>query len=198
MTPNFYIDVKVRAMPELQTGDRKRQSIGDVLSKTVQLVHAFMTRQKLKMAVAFPDAVVGDQRAPGKTVRVFAEFEQDLENLANDFEICEFAETVHLLRIKTVPADFAGPFVEYRRFRIRRYEDGSNLAREEQIQRSRFLPAIMFTSKSNGQPFTMFFDVIARNSAVVECTAKYVSNAGEGPNGYGLSTPDRPFALPSL
>jgi CRISPR-associated endoribonuclease Cas6/Csy4 subtype I-F len=160
-----------------------------LLARLVKILHGVFRGKPETFAIALP--------ARGFSgVRVFARERAELDFLAGAIASHWFVRDYARLGYPvSVPADYTGPWVSYRRFRIpsatsdRNAEPGQptlGQRRAAQAQKDR-LVYLISDSQSNQQKFSLFVQIVAADGA------------GEfKPNSYGLSSSERVFALPDM
>ncbi|MBU2774263.1 type I-F CRISPR-associated endoribonuclease Cas6/Csy4 [Acidithiobacillus ferrooxidans] len=140
-------------------------------------------------ALAFPDIQAGEFRHPGGRVRIFAEESEalrDLRALIDHSDSLDFRVKVKG-DVQDVPADFAGPWVEYRRFRIPGKASRRPEFRAARIEKADTLPYIGVHSRSTDQYFVVYIDPM-----VTDARLDGVSDS------YGLSVSSRAVSVPDL
>ncbi|MBN6744206.1 type I-F CRISPR-associated endoribonuclease Cas6/Csy4 [Acidithiobacillus ferrooxidans] len=181
-----YIDIHIHQGRDSQIptahGASNLQALLDVL-------HGAFVEFPGTFALAFPDVQVGEFRHPGRRVRIFAE---DAESLCGLRTLVDHSDSLDF-RVKVkgdvqeVPADFAGPWVEYRRFRIPGKTSRRPEFRAARIEKADTLPYIGVHSRSTDQYFVVYIDPIPTNGRL------------DGvPGGYGLSVSSRAVSVPDL
>lgn len=160
-----------------------------LLARLMKILHGVFRGKPETFAIALP--------ARGfSSVRVFAREREDLDFLVGAIQSHWFVRDYARLGYPvSVPADYAGPWVSHRRFRIpsarsdRNAEPGQptlGQRRSAQAQKDG-LVYLICDSQSNKQKFSLF----VKSMAAVE--------PGEfRPNSYGLSSSERAFALPDM
>ncbi len=188
MKPNVYADISLRANTGLL--------IPVLAGRVVEALHPAMARHPGCFALAFPYAKQGPTTTPGHHVRVFATDRTLLEGALDIIECETLRECVHAGRIRDVPADWAGNFVAYERFRIpSRRGKGTpeqmskrQRIRHKRLAQARDLPFVKVHSKSTGQLAVLTFTtLIAPNKGL----------SGQ-PDAYGLSRPQATVWLPFI
>ena len=189
----FYSDVRINRVS------------GDVLSIGTMLfsvLHGIFKSNEGKYALALPSIRTGDTvRHPGSIFRVFYENEDEGNRL---FLLLtghkSLGDKIAVSpRPIPVPSDFSGEWAEYRRFRIPSRKstmlrdsmgNRSGITTSLRIKRMNLaesLPFFRFNSKSTGQAFSLHIE-------------QREGTPGEvfSPDGFGLSSETRSFALPVL
>lgn len=154
----------------------------------LKVLHGVFSSHPGQYALALPDYPRSFPR-----LRVFATSREDLDQLVAATETHHtFGEIGRFTYPKSVPEDFSGRWISYRRYRIpsRKAErnPGSNLRlRRIQTADKADLPYFTLQSHSNGQAWRLY----------VQTEAGSATESLE-PDGYGLASASRPFALPDL
>lgn len=184
MTPKYYADLTARAAVDEATGTV--QSV----SRLVFVLHGAFRTLGTAYALALPAMRTGELRHPGRVVRVFAETKEQLEDLLDNVEANSAMQRFIAGRIRQVPADFNGPWREYRRFRTPGRGTSKPEWRMKRLVIGDALPYFRGSSKSTGQVFSLRVQPLPAQAAhgIAECL----------PDSYGLSGCERPFALPEL
>ncbi|CAK0781605.1 conserved hypothetical protein [Gammaproteobacteria bacterium] len=182
MKPLIYCDLEVRA-------NAQGEGISiPVLERALGVLHGVFRKSPGKYAIALPLARFGEHRHPGTVVRVFSETREDLDRLVAAIQ--EQSVVMDYLMIgypRIVPANFSGPWREYRRYRISNRGSRLEKCREFRLQEASKLPYLRVISRSTGHGFGVY---IAQLDAGRTDDCK--------PDSYGLSVATRPFALPLL
>lgn len=177
MEPHCYVDIAIaRRAPPMAA------------ALVLRVLHGAFRRTPGHYALALPDYPRGFSR-----LRVFAETRDALDALVAATEThAALADYGQFSYPKNVAADFAGPWVSYRRYRIptrntERKPDGTvRLRRMQEADASR-LPYFSIRSESNGQTWRLYIE------------AHDVEAGGTAePDSYGLAIASRPFGLPAL
>lgn len=175
MAPRHYVD--------FQIGPRPSPSAATLALK---VLHGVFGQYPGHYALALPDYPRSFPR-----LRVFAASREILDQLvaASEESLKEIGRFAYP---KTVPEDFTGPWVSYRRYRIpsrkaERKPDGNLRLRRIQSADAAELPYFALRSQSNGQVWRLYVEA---QPALAPVPAT--------PDGYGLATASRPFALPWL
>lgn len=182
MRPRFYADIEIS---KKERGAEKSALL--LVSRLVSGLHKIFHGSPGEFAIAFPKMRTGDLRHPGRKVRVFAETLENLDKLRGPLEKNGLLEEFEIVQTKSVPVDFNGEWVEYRRYRIPNNRSRLEKCRLYRFSEAESWPYLRMLSKSTGHLFSLH---IARmeSSGPSDCL----------PDSYGLSVSDRPFALPVL
>lgn len=178
MRLQYYVDFKVL------NGEMALPIVSGAIIKVLHGVFA----DQAKYAIAFPGNSIFS------IIRIFASNRDDLDELvaktAGHLIIQNYAQIGYP---RMVPADFNGPWVEYRRFRIPTRkadrDQGAPLrAKRIKIADESKLPYLILTSKSTKQQFGLYFQVLKTVAGISEAR----------PNSYGLSSALHSFSVPDL
>lgn len=194
MQPRVFIDFRVRASATLP--------LPAAASKTLAALHKTFVERPGLFALGLPDAPEQGLRC----LRVFASQASELESLA--FRVRD--APARISDVVTVPEDYAGPWVRYKRFRIstrkndvsgpwlkagkptdeRAFAKPEGMLRERRIRQAMEAqwPYFEVHSASTGQHFRLIVEPIAADGPLTETVE---------PDSYGLSVTTRPFALPA-
>lgn len=181
MEPRHYVDVQLGPRPSPITA-----------ALALKGLHGVFSLHEGQYALALPDYPRSFPR-----LRVFAASREALDQLVTAIETHPgytdgFAKVGRFSYPKSVPDDFAGPWVSYRRYRIPsrkadRKPDGNLRLRRIQTADAAELPYFGLRSQSNGQTWRLYVE------------AQPAATAGHAePDAYGLAAQSRPFALPRL
>lgn len=169
-----------------------------VANQVMPILHAAFKRNSGVFALALPQCLPGKKSSSGNTLRIFSSSADDLLGL------CNAVKSHYLFRdyctIKTtneVPADFCGPWVEYRRYRPSNKnadrkggdDNGMLRARRMAYAEDHRLPYFVLTSGSNKHGFSLYVEPLAGEA----CGAQSIE-----PDSYGLSVTSRSFSVPQL
>lgn len=160
-----------------------------LLARLMSILHGVFRSKPETFAIALP--------ARGfSSLRVFARDRADLDFLAGAIQSNWFIRDYTRLGYPvSVPADYAGPWVSYRRYRIpavksdRNAEPGQpTLGQRRSAQAEKDgLVYLISHSESNQQKFSLYVQSVAGDGP------------GEfKPNSYGLASSERVFALPDM
>lgn len=190
MQPVVYVDLEVLA------GDGGGESMpAPILAgAALDVLHGAFRQQPGRYVLALPDVAPDRACAPGRILRVFAGSRDDLDALVaavgghpiiRDYTRIGYPHPV--------PAAFSGPWIEYRRYRIpsqKSLRKPGDTLRERRMQSAseRGLPFFQMRSRSNGQSFMLYVQVLDAAIGNAECR----------PDCYGLSVSSRSFAVPRL
>lgn len=190
MKPVIYVDLEVLA--EDQGGESMPAPV--LAGAAMEVLHGAFRQHPGRYALALPSVLTGKAKGPGRTLRIFAGSRDDLDTLVAVVSghpiIRDYTRWGHQ---RPVPEDFAGPWIEYRRYRIpaqkslRKPNDSLRERRMQTAQRLR-LPYFHLRSRSNGQQFMLYVQALEGKETGSACQ----------PDGYGLSVSSRPFAVPRL
>ncbi|HOE41250.1 MAG TPA: type I-F CRISPR-associated endoribonuclease Cas6/Csy4 [Rhodoferax sp.] len=160
-----------------------------LLARLMRILHGVFQSKPETFAIALPSHGFS-------SVRVFARDRTELDFLAGAIQSHWFVRDYTRLGYPAaVPADYAGAWVSYRRYRIPSAKSDRNAqARQPTLGQRRSAQAqkdglvyLISDSQSNQQKFSLFVQSMAA--------------AGPGefrPNSYGLSSSKRAFALPDV
>lgn len=178
MQPRYYFDIAI------QPGFS-----GPVMDMLMNTLHLAFARSDRQYAVAWPYAQRGKRRSLGSIVRVFSSSRDALDDLVTCVSSASVVDQYcAIMPIRSVPADFEGDWLEYRRIRVPGRRSAFADARLKRLEEAEKLPHFRVFSRSTGQRFPLFVDVIMHDAAADECR----------PDGYGLSVATRAFRLPAL
>lgn len=182
MKPYFYADVTARARVDEATGTLQ------AVTRLVFVLHGAIRTLGSHYALALPAMRTGEFRHPGRVVRVFAETREQLDGLLDNVEAHAVLKHFAIGRVRPVPADFAGPWREYRRFRTPGRSTSKPEWRARRLAEGDNLPYLRGASRSTGQAFSLRIQPLSADNRTDECR----------PDSYGLSGCERAFALPEL
>lgn len=189
MKVQFYTDIKLKGAAGI--GARTTASM------LMALVHHHLTKRPGTIAMAFPEAVVGNNPGPGKHIRVFSESDEQLEYFLDELEKSPVLALIQgVIRIRPVPINIT-KLVSYPRFVIGSRKRGKKdhdeyyarrlQRRNERLAESFFLPSLLVSkSASTGQTYPVCF----------ECHYSETATEQGQINGYGLSQSASPVWLP--
>ncbi len=188
MKPNFFVEITARSSVTTGGGRSTAASMAHLL----QVVHGARMSRGIHFAVALPCMRQGENPYPGNMMRVFASQESDLALLLYDINANELLNgRVNAGKLHVVPADFAGPWVEYRRFRIPGRKSRTQETRARRMQIGDERPYLRLASKSTRSVHSVRIEEV-----------RHASNPVDGkdfvPDCYGLSVSTRRFALPAM
>jgi hypothetical protein len=190
MQPNFFLDLAVRGTPSAGAG---ALTALPVLTRLVSTLHGVMWRSELELALAFPHMREGFHRHPGNVLRVYSTSLDELAQLTQRLRENERLDPhVHCHFPRSVPTAFDGPWVEYRRFRVRSRGSGRATARAGQIVQAESFPFFRLNSKRTAQVFSLHIQRLLNGRQSSD------NPFGFKPDSYGLSTSEAPFALPMV
>ncbi|HLA36318.1 MAG TPA: type I-F CRISPR-associated endoribonuclease Cas6/Csy4 [Rhodocyclaceae bacterium] len=185
MSPYAYFDIEVRRSE--RSGGAQATAL-PIATKLFYVLHGVFRLHPGRFALAFPKMRMGESRYPGDTLRVFADTRDDLDVVVDALKDNRaLSELLRLGYAEKVPEDYAGRWMEYRRYRVPGTGSRLDKCRSYRLEASEKLPYFRTASKSTGQSFVVF----------VECRDGAASRDCE-PDGYGLSVATRPFAVPML
>jgi CRISPR-associated endoribonuclease Cas6/Csy4 subtype I-F len=183
MKPDWFFDIEVLNAGE-DSGIAAPVLRGTVLSH----LHPFFKRHPVSYALAVPKDV--------RKLRIFASAREDLDRLVDYLSRINWIRDYARMHYpRSVPADFAGPWTVYRRYRIPTLKTDRKKDEQHGALRQRRLNTVIgekmdyfkLRSSSNQQVFTL----------VVERRAGTLSGECQ-PNGYGLSSGENAFGLPEV
>lgn len=178
MTPECYIDIDIKPGP----------TTIPVLAKTVWVLHGILRVQPGMFALAFPRLHKGEKRGMGNIVRIFTDSIEKLEQIVRIMEANErLRGNLAYRQPQLVPADFNGPWVEYRRFRLPGTSNRLQEYRQKKLQEAEQVPYIVTKSKTTDQVFSLHIDHRPGSKSLI-CQ----------PDSYGLSSSGRAFAVPQI
>lgn len=178
MRPRHYLDIMARGKPKPAAA-----------AQVLRILHAAFISQPACYALALPEHA-GSQFA---CLRIFAETPEDLHQLHLYIEDEATLAAFGVVRaIKNVPTSFDGSWISYRRYRIptRKAEriPGGQLRIRRMLEADAMgLPFFAMRSQSTGQNFRLYIESIAAEPQTEPCQ----------PDGYGLASATRAFALPA-
>lgn len=185
MIPAHYVDL------ELLGGADTTDSPAVVLrSQAFQKLHGVFAKHPGEFALALPERGLG-------ALRVFASTREVLDTLAGVLDGDRwFRAYTRLGYPRAVPADFAGRWVAFARYRIptvrsdRNAVDGISALRDRRLREAgrRRLDYFNVHSRSNGSRFSLTVERVEQDGLPREGV----------PDSYGLSTRGRLFALPEI
>ena len=162
------------------------------LARGMAVVHANRNDAGAAPAIALPGMRVGHGCHPGNLLRVFCVNREVADATADLLEQNKFVrDYARLGRVRSVSEEFAGIWVEYRRYRIPNRGSRMTEARARRLAYGDNLPFIHMSSGSNGQAFSTRVQPI-EHSAPPQGVHPWE------PDAYGLAVPSRPFALPLI
>jgi CRISPR-associated endoribonuclease Cas6/Csy4 subtype I-F len=187
MIPKHWIDIQiVKASEEI---DGIPAAV--LMAKVVWVCHGVFSSNKGIYAIGFPEM---QEKSPllGRRVRVFAEHLEQLQTFlkaaSSHYSVRDYTRQSEA---RSIPSDFKGQYLEYRRYRIsnkRSDRNGVGL-REKRIKAAEQmqLPFLQLKSGSNHHRFSLFVQAIQHREGVLQ---------NSEPDSYGLSVSSRPFCLP--
>lgn len=186
MKSRNYIEIHVHQGRDSQIPTAQGASNLEVL---FEVLHGAFVAYPGTFALGFPDMQEGEFRHPGRRVRVFAE---DAESLRGIGDLIDNSDRLDFLAkvkggVQAVSAGFAGPWVEYRRFRIPGRDSRKPEFRAARMKTADSLPYIGVHSHSTHQYFVVYIQPI-RHEVPLDGM----------PDGYGLSVSSRAVAVPDL
>lgn len=186
MTPRVYVDLHV-----LGAGGDTRKPGADprATSLVFGAVHGAMRSLPGRFAVAFPHG-----KGFLSVIRVFASDRQDIDAFAEALTPHSAVRDYAILGYpRTVPEDYSGPWVSYRRYRIPTRKADRKAGAPCRLRRLQFsekhdLPYLIVNSVSTGQVFGLRFEAV-----------KDVAPTSDAqPDGYGLARRSALFSVPDL
>lgn len=180
MQPDFYMDLEPRSAKG-----------GLVLplwaGQVMQVLHGVFRQQPGQYALALPC-----RQQPFRCLRLFASCRETLNQL---IEVLDGKPGLNLQLgcVRPVPADFAGSWSSYRRYRIptrkaERLPQGTVRQRRIQEADAANLPFFQLRSVSTGAHFGLRVQIVSSEAGQHPCA----------PDSYGLAVTSRPFSLPDL
>ncbi len=188
MNPTTYVDLEVMA----SHNGGESIPIPVLASAALDVLHGVFRHHPGRYALALPDVSPGKAHGPVRILRVFAENRDDLDTLVALISgqpiIRDYTRWGYP---RSVPNDFSGPWIEYRRYRIpskKSLRKPKDTLRERRMQIAGELrfPYFHTRSRSNRQQFLLYVQALE----AVDCRSVCQ------PDGYGLSVASRPFAVP--
>ena len=184
MRPNTYFDIEVIG----GGGDNGMQPVV-LRGRLLAMLHAFFEKHESRYAVAIPNG--------GRGLRVFASAREELDALAAYLQPqAWFRDYARLAYPQMVPANFAGTWTSYARFRIPTLKSDRKTGDEHGQLRTRRMKAaadarmdyFILRSHSTGQGFTLTVQRDRGAAPIGECL----------PNSYGFGSSSRAVSLPDL
>jgi len=183
--PNAYFDIEVRGAASTGAGQIPALP---VVTRLISLLHSLFRDHPGKFALALPGMKTGENRHPGHIVRVFTDNRDDLYVIQDALQHNERIHGYVLYgRHSDVPENFAGEWMEYRRYRIPGTRSRLEKCREYRMTYADSLPYVRLGSKSTGQAFSLYFEAHP-GERTGDCE----------PDSYGLSLPTKRFCLPDI
>ena len=185
MTPQVYVDLRVLPLGEQGIAVANPRTTGLVFGA----VHRCFRQRTGRFAVAFPQS-----RGFLSIIRVFASSRDDLDELAESLSaLPSIRDYASLAYPRTVPIDYAGPWLQYRRYRIPsraadRHAGAPCRARRILEAEKMRLPYLLMHSTSTQQNFGLRFEIKLGQRNETECH----------PDGYGFARANSIFSLPDL
>jgi hypothetical protein len=186
MTPRVYVDLRIT----VSGGDARSLGVDPRATGLVfSVLHRCMRQHPGRFAAAFPEGL-----GFLAVIRVFASSRDDLDGLAEQLLQSQPVRDYAVLGYpRQVPEDFAGEWLQYRRYRIPtrtsdRKEGAPCRARRLQEADRRRLPYLLVHSSSTGQNFGLRFEVLPGARNTEPCS----------PDSYGLARASAPFSIPAL
>jgi len=196
MKPDHYADIKLSG-----------KTIPVIAAKVARLLHTLMAEHPDTYALAFPGMKIGTQAGEqpqiGSMIRLFASSTDAVEQALDRLELEMLTDStqntappIHTGRVRTVPADYRGPWVTYHRFRIparrgksEQHQEKRLRLRAKRIQEARVLPYLILQSASTRQTFSL----------IIQPQEHSIKTDSTGiPDGYGFSSKESPLYLPKL
>lgn len=188
MKPRAYLDLRASGSGNEEGGAAPSLPY---LTHLMRVLHGVFRHEPLKFALALPELRTGERRHPGRTLRVFTEYRDDLQLLRESVHNnATLKGKIRCSEFMEVPEGFAGPFREFRRYRVPGKTSRLDACRVYRLAHAETLPYFRLTSKSGQglQGFPVFVEPRDHVSSSPDCV----------PDSYGLSVAERPFALPVL
>jgi hypothetical protein len=178
MTPDCYIDIELKPGPTSMPA----------MAKAVWVLHGILRVQPGMFALAFPQMRKGEKRGMGNLVRIFTDSIDKLDQVVRLMKANDRLKGHLIYREPTlVPADFNGPWVEYRRFRLPGTSNRLQEYRQKKLREAEQVPYIVTKSKTTEQVFSLHIDNRPGTKPLI-CQ----------PDSYGLSSSGRTFAVPQI
>lgn len=184
MTPQYVVDTLIRR-PD-HPNDLSPPTVRGLL---FALLHGWFRRHPGQYAVALLPDCLG--------LRIFASTERALTELLSALTAREWVQdALRITPVRAVPADFQGPWLSVRRFRIPtlsadRHTDhrhGALRTRRLETVTKEGMEQIYVRSASTRQGFTLCIQQVPGHPQPTDCH----------PNSYGLATTQNAFAVPDL
>lgn len=185
MTPRAYFDIEIRGAASAGGGQIPALP---VMARLIKVLHGIFSDHPGKFALALPGMRTGEHRHPGHVVRVFADNRDNLRLVQGALQRNERIHGYVLYGWPAeVPQDYAGKWIEYRRYRIPGTRSRLEKCRDYRLSHADTLPYVRLGSRSTGQAFSLYF-------------AMYDGEKSENcePDSYGLSIPTKRFCLPDI
>lgn len=169
------------------------------LTRVMRILHSAFSRAPGRHALSLPSYAT---RNPFGVLRIFSESESVQATFADYVYGALRTEKVIIGYPASVPADFAGPFAVYARFRVparNSLRDAQDLRRVTRMREaeSRRLPYFRAESHSNGNAFSIFIERLDWTSERQDQDGdKAIERAMT--DAYGLSRTTRQVPLPEL
>lgn len=185
MTPQVYVDLHLLPLGEHGVAAANPRATGIVFGA----VHRCFRQRAGCFAVAFPAS-----RGFLSVIRVFASSRDDLDALAESLlPLPVIRDYTSLGYPRSVPKDYAGPWLQYRRYRIPsrrsdRHAGAPCRARRIAEAEKNRLPYLLVHSSSTQQSFGLRFEILPGQPNDTECR----------PDSYGLARAQAAFSLPDL
>lgn len=189
MKASCYVDIALRGNDET---DLSLPVIGNTI---FQVLHGAFRTLEHPYAIALPRSGKGrPYKHTGDIIRIFAEHREHLDQLVESVgQHAAVRDYSRILYPKSVPADFGGPWVSYRRYRTTNRnagrEESTLSARRTAYAAEKGLPYFKVWSKSTERYFSLFIESVEQ---------KRPSEVQGAPDRYGLCVSTRPFALPDI
>lgn len=185
MTPQAYFDIEIRGAAGSGAGQIPALP---VMARLIKVLHGIFADHPGVYALALPGMRTGEHRHPGHVARVFAENRDLLHDVQDALQRNERIHGYVLYgRPTDIPADYAGPWIEYRRYRIPGTRSRLEKCRDYRLNHADTLPYVRLGSKTTGQAFSLYFAVY-EGEKTSDCQ----------PDSYGLSIPTRRFCVPDI
>lgn len=181
----FYVDFRIHPW-FFQNHQGQTPPVVAWVGRALGILHGAFSESEKPLPVAFPEYLVDATRQLGRTIRVFGDTTQDLEELLRSVRGHTWVqENVILSEVKPVPEKVRYWAVFSReRWPHRRRSAQAYRSLCERVER---LPSVRMVSKSNGNPFVL---AIAKNRATWD---KEVPGRLDG---FGLSQKTKPVPVP--
>lgn len=192
MTPKHYFDIDVNAASD-DTGMSPPLLRGRLLA----ILHVLFAEQPETYAVAIPASAAAVCENGGGRLRVFASSREQLDALAEALAAQPWIrDYARLAYPRAVPADFAGPWVTFRRHRVptlkadRHTGDAHGQLRQRRMaaMATQHMDYFILQSGSTGQRFSLA--ILREPGAPPQAECR--------PNSYGFCTAQNLFSVPDL
>ena len=157
MKPLAYFDIEIRGAA---SGGAGQIPALPVMARLIKVLHGIFSDHPGKYALALPGMRTGEHRHPGHVARVFADNRDQLHDVQDALQRNERIHGYVLYgRPVEVPENYAGKWIEYRRYRIPGTGSRLEKCRDYRMQHADTLPYVRIGSKHTGQAFSLYFAV---------------------------------------